>query len=45
MSKLKQARTNNDDRADSKNPNNTAHKAAKDNTANQKNPNHSKTKK
>lgn len=31
-------------RADVKNPNNTAYKAAQDNTSNQLNPNHSATK-
>lgn len=44
MSKSKQVRTGNDDRADSKNQNNAANKAARDNHANQKNPNHLKTK-
>jgi len=34
----------NDNRSNTKNPNNPAHKAAQDNRANQKNPNHKPTK-
>lgn len=36
--------TPNDQRGDSKNPNNPAHKAAQDNRSNQLNPNHAPTK-
>ncbi|MES2132160.1 MAG: hypothetical protein V4506_07400 [Bacteroidota bacterium] len=45
MSKQNQTNTKgNDQRSDSKNPNNAAQKAAQDNRSNQKNPNHQKTK-
>ncbi|TXT58950.1 MAG: hypothetical protein BAJALOKI2v1_280041 [Promethearchaeota archaeon] len=37
-------RSSNDDRSDSKNPNNPAHKAAMDNRSNQLNPEHRESK-
>ncbi|MEM0996487.1 MAG: hypothetical protein AAGN35_05390 [Bacteroidota bacterium] len=44
MSKSDKTRSGNDQRSDTKNPNNNEHKQAQDNRANQRNPNHSKSK-
>ena len=45
MSKTKETNTKgNDQRSDSKNPNNPNQKVAQDNRANQKNPNHKESK-